>query len=310
MKYEIMIKMLFLFLSRGKLSAKYLAGRFDISVRTVMRYLDCISLAVPLIAESGRNGGYYIADSFKFPAAFMTEEEFNAVISTLDSYNSQLSSEVLSSATDKLKAIKDPSSPAADIKAGNFVIDGSSWNGESNGGAVLSLVEKCIESSTALEIAYVDKSGETTKREIEPQVIILKQGLWYVYAYCRLRKEFRTFKISRISYATKTASKYVRRTTDVASLSFEDWSGDVAYEFIDLEIKESAKAEVEEWLGVSSVYRNGGRLFASAKLPYDGGLIAKLLGFGNSVRILSPAKLKRDVLNVAKKLVAEYEKND
>ena len=80
------------------------------------------------------------------------------------------------------------------------------------------------------------------------------------------------------------------------------------FEYIDLEIKESAKAEVEEWLGVSSVYRNGDKIFASAKLPYDGGLISKLLGFGNSVRILAPEKLKRDVISVAKQLVSEYEK--
>ena len=137
-----MIKMLFLFLARGKLSAKYLAGRFDISVRTVMRYLDCLSLAVPLVADSGRNGGFYIADSFKIPAGFLTEEEYNAVISTLEPYNNQLSSDALSSAIEKFKAVKASLNVPTDIKAGNFIIDASLWNGESNGNAVLSLIEK------------------------------------------------------------------------------------------------------------------------------------------------------------------------
>ena len=74
MKYELMIKILFLLLSKKKVSAAYIARRFDISTRTAFRYLTAISLAdIPLISEPGRNGGYYIAESFRLPASVMTE---------------------------------------------------------------------------------------------------------------------------------------------------------------------------------------------------------------------------------------------
>ena len=107
MKYEIMIKILFLLLSKGKLSARYIAQRFDISTRTVMRYLDAMSLAnVPIIADSGRNGGFYIANSYKLPASFMTEKEFNAVIATLKGYNESVQNKTIESAITKLSAIK------------------------------------------------------------------------------------------------------------------------------------------------------------------------------------------------------------
>ena len=55
MKYELMLKILYLLLSKKKVSAAYIARRFEISTRTAFRYLTAISLAnIPLIAEPGR----------------------------------------------------------------------------------------------------------------------------------------------------------------------------------------------------------------------------------------------------------------
>lgn len=309
MKYEIMIRILFLLLSRGKLTAKYLADKFDLSTRTIMRYLDAISLAnVPLLSETGRNGGYYIADSYKLPANFMTEEEFDAVISSLNSYNEQLGSETLSSAIDKLVTIKGKNGGVPEIKAGHFIIDGSTWNGESNEKEVISLVEKAIENSTLLEIRYVARNGESTVRKIEPHLIILKQGLWYVYAYCRLRNEFRTFKLARINYATLTGETFEKRKTDYSPLSYDNWIGSAESEFIDLEVSPAAKPEIEEWLGVNAVYKKGDSYFASARLPYDGWLVSKILSFSGTVKVLSPQKLKADVLAAAREVISEYDK--
>lgn len=57
-------------------------------------------------AETGRNGGYYISQSYRLPSGFMTENEFNAVIAALSSYNEQISSEVLSSAIEKISSAR------------------------------------------------------------------------------------------------------------------------------------------------------------------------------------------------------------
>ena len=76
MKYQMMLKILFLLLARKKVSAKCIADRYEISLRTVYRYIDELSLAdVPIYNIRGRNGGYAISDSYKIPANFLTEEE-------------------------------------------------------------------------------------------------------------------------------------------------------------------------------------------------------------------------------------------
>ncbi|MBR2336581.1 MAG: YafY family transcriptional regulator [Clostridia bacterium] len=307
MKYETMLKILFLLLSKGKVSAKYIAQRFEISTRTVMRYLDTMSLAnIPIIADTGRNGGFYIADSYKLPANFLTEREFNAVVSTLTSYNQNMNNQSINSAIDKLLSIKSVDKRTVDVKSGNLIIDGSSWNGNDNTKNVISLISSAIEDCKKALIGYVDRNGEETIRIIEPHVIILKQGLWYVYGFCHLRNAFRMFKASRITFADLKAETFEKRKVEINSLTNGRWFENLPSEQITLGVLKSAKPEVEEWLGVNSVFTYNGELVAQANLPYDEWLVSKILSFGGRVTVIAPEKLKQDVLNMAKNIVSMY----
>lgn len=311
MKYELMLKILYLLLSKKKVSAAYIARRFEISTRTAFRYLTAISLAnIPLIAEPGRNGGYYIAESFKLPAIVCTEKEFNAIVSTLEAYNEQLMSSDIDSALEKLRALKRSDFSDNKMTAGHFIIDGSDWNGSETTKNVVGTIEKAIENSLVVEIKYRDKSGEETTRQIEPQIIILKQGLWYIYAFCRLRNDFRVFKASRIIYAHVTEITYAARENAKENLKLDKWFESLPCEPVELELTEAARTDVEEWLGVESVYTGAdGKLRASAILPCDDWLISKLLGYGNKVKIIHPKYLIHEV-SAAAESVLELYKND
>ena len=304
MKYETMINILFLLLSRGKTTSKYIASRFDISVRTVMRYIEAISLAnVPLISDVGRNGGYYIADSFRLPASFFTEKEFGAVLDILSGYNSQIPSKTLDSAINKLNSIKKPTSSKFEVRTGNIIIDGSSWNGNDDVKNTLKIIEESIENDVTVKIKYFDRHGESSLRDIDPHIIILKQGEWYVYAFCHLREQFRMFKVARIIFASKTDENFTKRKTDFNLSSLSKWFEKMEEETVELEFDASAESDAVEWLGIGSIYkRTKEKIFASAKLTCDKWLVSKILSFGGSVRVITPASLKDDVIKVAKKI--------
>ena len=307
MKYETMLKILFLLLAKGKVSAKYLAQRFDISTRTVMRYLDTMSLAnIPIIADTGRNGGFYIADTYKLPANFLTEKEFNAVVNALSSYNQNVNNRSIDSAMTKLLTIKSVDKRTVDVKSGNLIIDGSSWNGNDTARNVISVISNAIEDCKKTLIGYVDRNGEETVRVIEPHVIILKQGLWYIYAYCCMRKAFRMFKASRITFSDTKEETFEKRKVEINTLTNGRWFENLPSEQITLEVSKPAKAEIEEWLGVGNVFKLDGKLIAQASLPYDDWLVSKVLSFGGNVKIIAPQKLKRDVLAMAQNVVCMY----
>ena len=307
MKYTTLIKILFLLLSRKKVSAKYIADRYDISVRTVYRYIDELSIAgIPIYNERGRNGGYSISDGFKLPACFLTEEESERLISTLTGLNSELSSEILEGIIDKISSISKISNSNSAISFGNLIIDGTAWGSSDGYGQTLKVIQKAIEENFLLSVSYIDRDGDVTERIIEPHVLALKQGLWYAYSYCRLRNTFRLFKIGRIQKLKILSEKFERREILDVKEMFLKWY-DETDEDIDLLINESAKADVEEWLGVDKITISpSGKITASIKLPINDYLTAKILSFGDKIKVLSPKKLKDEIIKTAKSIENLY----
>ena len=102
MKNQILIELLFLLLSRQTVTAKYIAQRYEISERTAYRYIDELSLCVPIYNIRGRNGGFAIADTFKLPATFFTKEENTFLLNVLVGVNNDINSEVLTKIIEKI----------------------------------------------------------------------------------------------------------------------------------------------------------------------------------------------------------------
>ena len=307
MKYQMMLKILFLLLARKKVSAKYIADRYEISLRTVYRYIDELSLCdVPIYNVRGRNGGYAISDSYKIPANFLTEEESEKVIQTLSEINNELGSSVLDTAIQKIGSISKQNENDLHISFGNLVIDGSGWGTGDVYGETIKIIQKAIEETQSILISYRDRDGEPSTRTVEPHTLILKQGLWYVYAYCRLRNSFRLFKVGRIDKIMLLDEKFNKRQTEdiksVLSKFYDDTPED-----IDLLIDESIRPDVEEWLGVNKIsVSQSGKITASVKLPISNYLTAKILSFGSKIKVLSPEKLKKAVIETAQSVKDLY----
>ena len=167
--------------------------------------------------------------------------------------------------------------------------------------------ENCIENNEIVDIGYVDRSENFSEREIEPHTLILKQGLWYVYAYCLKRNEFRLFRIGRISKAKSTGKNFTRRPTENLKNTLNDWYENLSTETIELLVDKKAKADIEEWLGVDKVSTlSDGSIRAVFNLPIDKTLVGKLLSFGNDVKILAPYALIKEVKTATKKVLELY----
>jgi predicted DNA-binding transcriptional regulator YafY len=76
------VLMILLLLRNGKtLSAKALAKRFDVSVRTVHRDLDMLNaLGVPLYAEMGRHGGFRLVEGYFLPPIMFSTQEATTLL--------------------------------------------------------------------------------------------------------------------------------------------------------------------------------------------------------------------------------------
>lgn len=295
MKYRIMIKMLMLLMSRRKVTANEIADRFEISVRSVYRYVEELSVAgVPLDVARGRYGGIYIADTFKLPAGYFTRGEYAAIINALTAMLSTVDDDELKSALEKIK--REQKSDKRELAVcGNIIVDGGAWADLGKFPDKMKVCEQAVQGSLSLEIDYISREGEHSRRVIDPHVLIYKQNVWYVYAFCHSRQNFRTFKIGRIKGARFTGRSFEKReiTKDEIPLNF-DYSSEQLMP-VTLAIKKDALADVEEWLGVDNVEPYGDGLIANVSLPDDDMLVAKILGYGGKVKVVAPAELKKRV---------------
>ena len=66
MKLDRMIGILSILLQQDKVTAPYLAEKFEVSRRTISRDIEALCMAgIPLVTEQGKNGGISIMEGYK-----------------------------------------------------------------------------------------------------------------------------------------------------------------------------------------------------------------------------------------------------
>lgn len=306
MNCEVMINILMLLLERRKATAKELAARYGVSTRSVYRYVDELCVCgVPIDVERGRYGGLKIADTYRLPTGYFTRDEYSATINALNAMISQVSDENLIKARQKLESRQKAERKNLSI-CGNIIVDGGSWGDGKKFTGKMQICEQAVSECRSLYIDYYSRGGVHSKRVIDPHVLIYKQNVWYVYAFCHTKQQFRTFKIGRIKSATFTDKTFERKafTRDEIDLNFY-YSGD---QLIDVTFKIAPEflADAEDWLGIDALEQTGDGFIAQVTLPDDDSLVSKILSYGGAVQVLNPPSLIERVRAAAKKIAAEY----
>ncbi len=308
MKFETIINILFDLLAKRTVNATYLAQKYNVCVRTVYRYIETLEGAgVPLYTTRGKNGGFHIMDTFRLPATFMTEKEFEQVINSLNAIFTGVPDKTLESAINKLKATAKPEFGGFDVKSGNLIIDGGPWGDTVGYKAKLQVIEQSLSETRELFIRYHDRNGSVSERIIEPHVIVFKQGLWYVYAFCRLRNEFRFFKTGRIETATILDKKFTRRVISEKELPLDFWHNNVQAERVVMEIDKAVVSDVAEWLGVENVKKADDKFYADVSLPFDDGLVSKIMSYSSGIKVVAPETLKDKIKATALAVAGKYQ---
>ena len=107
--------MLFDLLSKRKITAAYLAEKYDISPRTVYRYVDRLSMVVPIYVKTGRNGGIFLPDNYKLSKGFFNKADYDATLEALKlAYESSLDERFLNAQNKLLAQMRSESKNSAE----------------------------------------------------------------------------------------------------------------------------------------------------------------------------------------------------
>ena len=189
-------------------SARWLAERFEVSSRTIERDLSALQLSgVPIWAEPGRTGGYCLDPTHTLAPLNFTVDEALAVMIALGTLGTSPFHDAATSALRKVVAVTDERSmrETADLAARIHLLGEHKPNG-----APPELAD-ALRTGHVLQIAYVDRHGSATLRDVEPMGFVGKGSDWYLIAWCRLRDGLRAFRGDRITEANPLSERPARR---------------------------------------------------------------------------------------------------
>jgi len=203
--------------SKRLLTAKHIADKFDISIRTVYRDIRALEQAgVPIVTEEGK--GYRLLEGYRLPPVMFTEEEANALITgaKIISRNKDLSLvENYNAAITKIKAILNyDDRDKADLLANRVAfLQNFPKTTTSN---YLSTIQIAITHFKLIKKRYPSLSKkEITNRVIEPQALYHAHENWIAIGWCHLRNAYREFRLDQIQMIELQDKQFAPRTFDL-----------------------------------------------------------------------------------------------
>jgi predicted DNA-binding transcriptional regulator YafY len=167
-------------------SARRLAERFEVSVRTIERDLAALQASgLPIWAEPGRSGGYVIdAAATLGPAGFTLDEALAVLIGLGGLRHSPFRHAAHTAARKTLAVMPDGDAARASALASrvHFLERDDEDEDET---AVPAAFTAALRSNRVVRLRYQDSSGAESVRDVEPLGLISKEGQWYLIAWCR-----------------------------------------------------------------------------------------------------------------------------
>ncbi len=185
--------------SKRVVTAKYLAERHNVSLRTIYRDIRTLeNSGIPIVTEEGK--GYSIVDGYHLTPVLFSEDEANALITVeqlVRKNKDQSLVENVAGAMEKIKAILRYSQKGnADLLADRIYFGDVSHQEKTSDN--LMQIQSAIIHFQLLKIEYLSSENKHTTRLIEPFAIYSINGNFLLIAFCRLRDDFRAFRIDYI----------------------------------------------------------------------------------------------------------------
>ncbi|MGN6710452.1 helix-turn-helix transcriptional regulator [Anaerocolumna jejuensis] len=317
-KNDNMLAILWMLNSGTKMTAKQISEKLEINIRTVYRYIDALCASgVPVISDTGHNGGYSLLNNFvKAPLLFDMEEQkallHAAVFAKEAGYPFN---EALTSAASKLKMYSNQEQKSILNRhlAGFDVINRAD---KPSLQPVLAVLEESVANEYSVEIDYRSGRQEQPKsRVIDPYGIVYWNNKWYTVAFCHLRNEIRSFRAERILQIRQTQMKFQRPEAFAAREFFmknllPDMAGKTGlitliiegraealddlclHWFLGHYLKERTSNQAVFWLEENIIY---------SYVPYF------LLSYGKSIQVTEPRSFRNKMAAVTSELMEYYQ---
>ena len=276
MKIDRLIGILSVLLQEEKVTAPDLAERFEVSRRTINRDIDDLLYAgIPIRTSQGVGGGISIAEGYKVDRTILTSKDMQMILAGLRSLDSVSGSSYYGQLMEKIQAGSSEFISGRD----SILIDLSSWYKEA-------LAPKISTIQDAIENRHLLTN-------------------WYVYGWCRQRKDYRLFKLNRMDTVKETKKDFECRNAPVPDLSSElKFPRNIVLKALfDPDMKWRL---VEEFGPDCYEVQEDGRLLLIKDYADIDNLTMWMLTFGDKVEVIEPEEVRERLKEMAGSMMKIY----
>lgn len=296
MQINRLFQIIYILLHKKTITAKELAERFEVSVRTIYRDIDTLSSAgIPIYASQGKGGGISLLDDYVLDKSVLSEREQNEILYALQGLS-------ITQAPETDKVLTKLNSLFNKNRTNWIEVDFSPWGSDEKKSSQFTIIKDAILSRRILEFNYYSSSGEKSFRRVEPVKLVFKVNAWYLQGFCLTKNTDRFFKITRMSDVQLTEELYSEK---ILKESSDNNQIEKTQNWIEVCLKISAQGayRVYDEFDENDIIKNNDDSFTiTTSLPDNRWLIQYILSFGADIEVLAPQNI-RDILRKELELI-------
>lgn len=309
MKIDRLISIIMVLLDKERIGAQELAEMFEVSLRTIYRDIDTINLAgIPIRSISGVGGGFEIMPNYKIDRNVFSASDLSAIMMSLSGLSNVIHNNEMINALTKVKSFI-PSEQARDIelKANQIYIDLNPWMSNNIISPYLDTIKTALQENKLISFDYVDSHSNKTTRLAEPYKLVLKSSHWYFQGYCHDRKDYRLFRLSRMSNLNMETATFTPRNYTKPQLDYTDIL--TTLQRIKLRIHKTLEERILDYCKYEDLVADGNEYY-TVNFPFKENdyYYNILLSFGDKCECLEPLHIRKEIQRRAYNIAALYEK--
>ena len=290
-----LFEIVYILLQKKKTTAKELADRFEVSTRTIYRDIETLSTAnIPIYASKGKDGGIGLLDEYVLNKTILSEEEQNQILFALQGMKKVKGQDE--------KDILEKLSILFNKKINDWIkIDFSNWGNIEE--EQFDMIKSAILNKQLVQFTYYNSNGEESKRTVEPLQIWFKDKSWYLVSYCKLKQDYRIFKIARIKEVKMLQEHFERELPKEE----ENEKHNLKMIELELEINKAMTYRVyDEFESKEITKKQDGNFMIKVKYPENEWVYGYILSFGEHAKVLSPDYAKNIIKDKLQKTLKNY----
>ncbi len=290
-----LFEIVYILMQKRKTTAKELADRFEVSTRTIYRDIETLSGAnIPIYASKGKDGGIGLLDEYVLNKTILSEAEQNQILFALQGMKKVKGQDE--------KDILEKLSIVFNKKINDWIkIDFSNWGNIQE--ERFDIIKSAILNKQLVQFTYYNSNGEASKRIVEPLQIWFKDKSWYLVSYCKLKQDYRIFKIARIKEINMLQEHFERQLPKEE----ENEKHNLKMIELELEINKAMTYRVyDEFESKEITKKEDGNFIIKVKYPENEWVYGYILSFGEYAKVLNPSYTKDIIKNKLQKTLKKY----